>query len=58
MKFDNHVENVFNCFYLGEMKLFLKGGENKKKKLCINLGGELACIYVIFFNLSLFLHMH
>ena len=22
-------EKFFNCFYLGEMKLFLKGGENK-----------------------------
>ena len=51
MKFDNHVENVFNCFYLGEMKLFLKEGENKSFFILFfilsNSGGELVCMFVI-----------
>ena len=39
---DEILEKVFSCFYLGEMKLFLKGGENKSFYVS-KLGGELVC---------------
>ena len=39
-------EKFFNCFYLGEMKLFLKGGENKVFFLIIFLFD--ICCYCIF----------
>ena len=39
---DEILEKVFNSFYLGEMKLFLKRGENKFF-YASNLGGELVC---------------
>ena len=50
MKFGNHVVKVFNCFMLGEMKLFLKEGEYIYIYIYIyvsNLGGELVCTYII-----------
>ena len=54
------LEKVFNCFYLREMKLFLKGGENKSFYVS-KLGGELVCFlfYIVFHivYLSLFPHM-
>ena len=39
---DEILEKVFSSFYLGEMKLFLKGGENKSFYVS-DLGGELVC---------------
>ena len=57
---DEILEKVFSSFYLGEMKLFLKGGENKSFYVS-NLGGELVCcrFYIVFHivYLSLFPHM-
>ena len=51
MKFENHVENVFNCFYLGGDEIFLKGGENKSFFILFfivsNSGGELVFMVVI-----------